>query len=137
MTESINSHRKYKVVVTWTETGIVEIEEISVEDAIKNAEKTIDDIPLPESEYLDESFRIDKETTKLMAAGIIVAALQIMRAAVLLLQSTLPLLLLAPFSCYFWTIGIAFVYVTMVSLITVLNSFKAARFIRRKEYACA
>jgi hypothetical protein len=72
-----------------------------------------------------------------MSAGILVTALQIMRAAVLVLQSTLPLLLLAPFSCFFWAIGIALVYVAIVSLITVLNSFKAAWFIRRKEYAYA
>ena len=72
-----------------------------------------------------------------MSAGILVTALQIMKTAVLVLQSTLPLLLLSPFSCFFWAIGIALVYVAMVSLITVLNSFKAAWFIRRKEYAYA
>jgi len=57
---------KYKIAVSWVETGIVKIEGNSVEAALKIAEKTIDDMRLPDGEYLDESFQIDKETTRLL-----------------------------------------------------------------------
>jgi hypothetical protein len=56
----------YKIAVSWTETGIVSIRSNNVESAIKKAEKTIGNIALPEGEYLDESFRIDKETTRIL-----------------------------------------------------------------------
>lgn len=57
----------YKIAVTWTETGTVLIEDNNLESAIEKAEKTIDGIPLPhDGEYLDESFQIDKDTTKLL-----------------------------------------------------------------------
>ena len=58
---------RYKVGISWTEVGIVEIEGASVEDAIANAEENIDDLILPMGEYLDESFRIDKDTTRMLA----------------------------------------------------------------------
>ena len=58
--------KTYKIAVSWTETGIVLIKENNVELAIKKAERTIDDISLPEGEYLDGSFQIDKETTKMI-----------------------------------------------------------------------
>jgi len=57
---------RYKVAVSWTEVGIIKVEGTSVENAIENAEKRIDDLILPEGEYLDESFRIDKDTTKIL-----------------------------------------------------------------------
>jgi len=57
---------EYKIAVSWVETGIIKIEGNSVEAALKIAEKTIDDMRLPDGEYLDESFQIDKETTKLL-----------------------------------------------------------------------
>ena len=58
---------RYKVGISWIEVGIVEIEGASVEDAIANAEENIDDLILPMGEYLDESFRIDKDTTRMLA----------------------------------------------------------------------
>ena len=58
--------KTYKIAVSWTETGIVLIKGNNVESAIKKAERTIDDISLPEGEYLDGSFQIDKETTKMI-----------------------------------------------------------------------
>lgn len=57
---------RYKVAVSWTEVGVVEIEAANVEDAIKKAEENIDHLILPEGEYLDESFRIDVDTTELL-----------------------------------------------------------------------
>lgn len=61
---------RYKVSVSWTEVGVVEVEGTSVEDAIANAEKNIDDLILPMGEYLDSSFRVDVETTKVLAEAI-------------------------------------------------------------------
>ena len=58
---------RYKVGVSWTEVGVIEIEAANVEEAIKKAEENIDDLILPEGEYLDESFRIDKDTTRVLA----------------------------------------------------------------------
>lgn len=58
--------KTYKVAVSWTETGIVLIKENNIELAIEKAEKTMDDIALPEGEYLDSSFQIDKETTRIL-----------------------------------------------------------------------
>lgn len=58
--------KTYEIAVSWTETGIVLVKENNVELAIKKAEKLVDKLPLPEGEYLDESFRIDKETTKIL-----------------------------------------------------------------------
>jgi predicted neutral ceramidase superfamily lipid hydrolase len=58
--------KTYKIAVSWTETGIVLIRGNNIESAIKKAERTIDDIPLPEGEYLDESFQINRETTKMI-----------------------------------------------------------------------
>lgn len=58
---------RYKVAVSWTEVGVVEVEGTSLENAIKNAEENIDDLILPMGEYLDESFRIDKDTTMVLA----------------------------------------------------------------------
>lgn len=57
---------RYKVAVSWTEVGIVKVEGTSVENAIENAKKRIDALILPEGEYLDESFRIDEDTTKIL-----------------------------------------------------------------------
>lgn len=56
----------YKIAVSWTETGTILIESNDIESAIKMAERTINDIKLPEGEYLDESFQIDKDTTRLL-----------------------------------------------------------------------
>ena len=57
---------RYKVGVSWTEVGVIEIEAANVEEALKKAEENIDDLVLPEGEYLDESFRIDEDTTRVL-----------------------------------------------------------------------
>ncbi|MEA3295542.1 MAG: hypothetical protein U9Q27_00140 [Patescibacteria group bacterium] len=56
----------YKIVVLWTETGTILIKDDNIESAIKKAERTIDNIKLPEGEYLSESFQIDKDVTRLL-----------------------------------------------------------------------
>lgn len=58
--------KTYKIAVSWTETGVISIRSNNIKSAIKKAEKTIGNIALPEGEYLDESFQIDKETTKIL-----------------------------------------------------------------------
>ena len=60
------SEKVYEVAVSWTETGIVPIRANNLEAAIEKAEKTIDDISLPEGDYLDESFQIDRDTTRIL-----------------------------------------------------------------------
>ena len=60
------SDKIYEVAVSWAETGIVPIKAKNLKAAIKKAEETIDDIPLPEGEYLDDSFQIDKDTTRIL-----------------------------------------------------------------------
>lgn len=60
------SDKIYEVAVSWTETGIIPIEADSLETAIKKAEETVDDIPLPEGEYLDNSFQVDEDTTRIL-----------------------------------------------------------------------
>ena len=58
----------YKIVVSWTSTGSVFFEGNNVVSAIEKAKELIDDIQLPEnSEYLDGSFQIEEETTKILA----------------------------------------------------------------------
>lgn len=57
----------HKIAVSWIETGMVLIKDNDgLESAIKKAEKTLDAIPLPEGEYLNNSFQIDKDTTRLL-----------------------------------------------------------------------
>ena len=56
----------YKIAVSWTETGVVLTKGNNLESAIKKAEKGIDNILLPDGEYLNDSFQIDKDTTKLL-----------------------------------------------------------------------
>ena len=58
--------KTYKIAVSWTEIGVVSVRSNNVKSAIKKAEKTIGNIALPEGEYLDESFQIDKETTRIL-----------------------------------------------------------------------
>lgn len=58
----------YKIVVSWTNAGSVFFEGDNVVSAIEKAKELIDDIQLPEnSEYLDGSFQIEEETTKMLA----------------------------------------------------------------------
>ena len=56
----------YKIAVSWTETGIIPIKANNLEAAIEKAEETIDNISLPEGEYLGDSFQIDKDTTRIL-----------------------------------------------------------------------
>ena len=58
----------YKIEVSWTNTGSVFFEGKDVDSALETAKELIDDIQLPEdSEYLDGSFQIEEETTKILA----------------------------------------------------------------------
>ena len=54
--------KTFKIPVEWESYGVVEIEAETIEEAI-NITKTDNDIPLPEAEYMDGSWKVteDKE----------------------------------------------------------------------------
>lgn len=56
----------YQIDVSWTETGTIMMEADNLDSAIKKAKETLDDIDLPKGEYLDNSFQVDEETTRLI-----------------------------------------------------------------------
>lgn len=56
--------KNWKIAVWWMESGVVNIEAKTLEEAIKLAADENDPLPLWESEYIDESFRVDIETSK-------------------------------------------------------------------------
>ncbi len=47
----------YKIPVSWEEYGFVEIEADSLEQAVDIFDRQSDDIPLPEGNYVDGSWR--------------------------------------------------------------------------------
>jgi hypothetical protein len=47
----------YKIPVTWQSWGTVKIEADSLEDAVKIFDETVNEISLPEAEYVDDSFK--------------------------------------------------------------------------------
>lgn len=48
---------KYKIPCVWQSFGIVEIEADNLDEAIEKAH----DAPLPEAEYIEDSFEVDEE----------------------------------------------------------------------------
>ena len=54
----------FKIACDWAECGEMYIEADSLEKAIKIAED--DDNPLPDGEYIDGSFQVNKEVTELL-----------------------------------------------------------------------
>jgi len=54
----------YKIAVTWQAFGEVEMEANSLEEALDKAEADPDKISLPEANYVDESFRVDRNMSK-------------------------------------------------------------------------
>ena len=53
----------FKVAVSWSLFGEMNIEAETLEDAIKIAEEDTE-IPLPDGEYIDGSFMVDPEMSK-------------------------------------------------------------------------
>lgn len=53
--------REYKVPCEWREYGYLRIEANSPEEASKIATENADELPLPEGNYLDNTFRICTE----------------------------------------------------------------------------
>jgi len=49
---------KYRIPCVWQCYGVVEIEASSMEDAIEKAK----DAPLPNGDYIDDSFEVDIES---------------------------------------------------------------------------
>ena len=55
--------KTFAITCEWIESGQMLVEAISLEEAIKIAENSDD--PLPDGDYLDCSFRVNKEVTEL------------------------------------------------------------------------
>jgi hypothetical protein len=53
---------KFKVAVSWEMYGVVEVEAESVEDAILIVNMD-NDIPLPDGDYVDDSFQANEDVT--------------------------------------------------------------------------
>ena len=51
----------WKIPVSWEECGVVSIEAETLGDAIEYVKEDINDIPLPDGDYIDGSFKIDSE----------------------------------------------------------------------------
>lgn len=49
-------NKYFRIPVEWASFGIVNIEADTLEEAIAKFDETIDDIPLPEGDYIDGSF---------------------------------------------------------------------------------
>ena len=62
-----NKLTNFKIAVSWLETGIIRVKAVSLESAIKQIEDNINGINLPYGEYVDESFKVDVDITKVMA----------------------------------------------------------------------
>lgn len=54
----------FNIAVEYAVYGTISVETENLEEAIKFAEDNIDELPLPyEPEYIDGSYKIDKEST--------------------------------------------------------------------------
>lgn len=52
----------WKIPVAWEMYGLVEIEAETAKDALRIFNETEDEIPLPEGEYVDGSFRMTQQS---------------------------------------------------------------------------
>ena len=52
--------KTYKVACTWEVCGEAEIKANSLKEALDIAEADLDSVPLPEANYIDGSFTIDR-----------------------------------------------------------------------------
>ena len=52
----------WKIPVAWEMYGLVEIEAETAKEALRIFSKTEDEIPLPEGEYVDGSFRMTQQS---------------------------------------------------------------------------
>ena len=56
----------YSIACTWTETGTIAVKAETLEEAIIEVESKNNVNPLPNGEYLDDSFEVDYETSELL-----------------------------------------------------------------------
>jgi len=61
--------KTYKVAVTWEVCGEIKTEAKNLQDACHKVEAD-NEIPLPEGDYVDGSFRIDREMSKYLNEGL-------------------------------------------------------------------
>jgi len=59
----------YKIACTWEVCGESKIEANSLEEALNKAEAKSDDMPLPEANYIDGSFKIDRDMSVYLNEG--------------------------------------------------------------------
>jgi len=52
--------KRFKIACSWEVCGELKIEADSFEEAWKKAKEKEDELPLPEGEYIDGSFKLDK-----------------------------------------------------------------------------
>jgi len=62
------AEKTYKIACTWEVCGEAEVEANSLKEALDKVEED-DDLPLPEANYIDGSFRIDREMSKHLNKG--------------------------------------------------------------------
>jgi len=58
--------KTFRIPVVWKETGVVEIEAESLEQAKEIFEETKDDLSLLEGYYIDSSFGLDEEVLEFL-----------------------------------------------------------------------
>lgn len=51
-----NNKNYFKIPVEWRSFGVVNVEADTLEEAIEKFDATINDISLPEADYIDDSF---------------------------------------------------------------------------------
>lgn len=61
LSEVVNKDGKYIIPVSWTLFSNVIVEADNLQDALDICKKRIDDLPLGDGTYLDESYHIDAE----------------------------------------------------------------------------
>jgi len=54
--------KTFKIPVEWAVFGVVEIEAETLEEAIKKVDEDNDEIPLPEGDYIDGSWQVNKDS---------------------------------------------------------------------------
>ena len=58
----MNNNKYFRIPVEWASFGVVDIEADTLEEAIAKFDETINDISLPEADYIDGSFIRCKES---------------------------------------------------------------------------
>lgn len=63
MNKLIEKEQEFPIAVDWGECGVVKVKAKTIEEAIEIVERD-DSIPLPEGEYIDGSFTVNRQMTE-------------------------------------------------------------------------